>query len=216
MIVRGEEASYSRVRTILLREHFDIIHVAAHARYEDTTSEESGIVLNDGILRARELYNVMETEPPWLVFMNACESARSRDLTYFEKYGELSGLAFAFVNAGASAYLGTSCLVNDVSAATIAVNFYKYLLGGLSVGDSLRRSKLNFNTTYPGDLSWLAFVLHGDPNSRLVFEAGRDISSEVRTYISKKKGEFSISGCAKDLGVPISEIKKVLVSFQQE
>jgi CHAT domain len=43
MVLKGNEATYSRVRYLLQKDYFDIIHVAAHAKYEHTTPEDSGV-----------------------------------------------------------------------------------------------------------------------------------------------------------------------------
>jgi CHAT domain-containing protein len=88
--------------------------------------------------------------------MNACESARTRDLSYSEKYDELSGLGIAFVKAGAPSYIGTISIINDYSASELAIRFYINLMHGTSVGESLKRSKKALFNNNPEDLSWAA------------------------------------------------------------
>lgn len=214
MILMSKDATYSNVRSLLLHQHFDIIHFATHAKFNDTAAEESGIVLHDGILKARELYNTLAPEPPWLVFMNSCESGKSKDLTYMEKHGELTGMALAFCGAGTSIYIGTTCLVNDTSASQIAINFYRHLMNHTGVGESLRKAKLEFRDKYREDYSWCSFVLYGDPTLKIEVQAEEprkklDLEEQVRDYMKRTKN-FTISQCAKDLGVPMSEIKRIL------
>ncbi|MGC2572757.1 MAG: CHAT domain-containing protein, partial [Candidatus Nitrosopolaris sp.] len=129
IFLKGEDATRGRVSDLLQKHYFDIIHVATHAKFEPTDPAESGVVLNDGLLRTRDIYKTVKDDPPWLVFMNTCESAKTRDLSYLEKYDELSGLGIAFVKAGAPSYIGTIGMINDSSASEIAVSFYKNLLG---------------------------------------------------------------------------------------
>jgi CHAT domain-containing protein len=124
VVLEGDKATYGKVRGYLQQEYFDIVHVASHAGFEQDRPEESGVILDDGVLHTRDIYNSTKIDPPWLVFMNACESARIRDLSYFGKYEELSGLAFAFVKAGARSYIGTTSVINDSAASEIAVTFY--------------------------------------------------------------------------------------------
>ena len=70
-----------------------------HAEFDETDPSDSGIVVNDGCLRTKDIYNDVVTGPPWLVFMNSCESAKTIDSSCIGKYGELSGLAIAFLAA---------------------------------------------------------------------------------------------------------------------
>ena len=77
VFLKGEEATRSHIGNLLQKQYFDIIHVATHAKFDPTNSAETGIVLNDGILRTNDIYKTIKDDPPWLVFMNACESAKA-------------------------------------------------------------------------------------------------------------------------------------------
>ncbi len=216
VVLEGDRATYGNVRRYLQEEYFDIVHVASHAGFEQDKPEESGVILNDGMLRTRDIYNSTKDAPPWLVFMNACESARIRDLSYFEKYEELSGLAFAFVKAGARSYIGTTNVINDSAASEIAVSFYSNLLKGSSVGESFRQAKLEFYRNHPDDLSWSAFTLFGDPNSKKEFSESveRNLEEDVKNYIREKKNRFNIPQCSKDLGISISDVRRILARLK--
>lgn len=145
-ILEGKKATYNRVRNYILMQNLDIVHVAAHTQF-DSNLGNSGVVLNDDLLRPEDVYNDIVTGPPWLVFMNSCESARTMDSRYLEKYGELSGLAIAFLAAGALSYIGTICRINDKAASQIAIGFYEKLLRGSSVGQSMQMQGKNFLIT---------------------------------------------------------------------
>jgi hypothetical protein len=65
--------------------------VAAHTKFNKKKDEDTGIVLSgDTVLRPRDIFYDIKGDPPWLIFMNVCESAKTRDLNYFDKYDELS------------------------------------------------------------------------------------------------------------------------------
>jgi hypothetical protein len=89
-ILEGKKATYSCVRNYVKDHNLDIVHVAAHAEFNESNPRDSGIVVNDGLLTAKDIYNDVVESPPWLVFMNACESAKTIDSRYSEKYGEFS------------------------------------------------------------------------------------------------------------------------------
>src|SRR5205809_1078328 len=140
--------------------------------FNESNPRDSGIVVYDGLLPTMDIYNDVVVGPPWLVFMNACESARIIDSRYVEKYRELSGLAIAFLAAGASSYIGTICRINDKAASQIAISFYKKLLTGSSVGQSMQNARKEFFEQHEDEnLSWLAFRLYGDPNWKRDFVA---------------------------------------------
>jgi hypothetical protein len=216
-ILEGTKATYSSVRNYILRQNLDIVHVAAHAEFDKSEPRDSGIVLNDGLLRTKDIYNDVAMGPPWLVFMNSCESAKTTNSSYIEEYGELAGLAIAFLAAGALTYIGTSCRINDKAASQIAVNFYNKLLKGSSVGQSMQNARKQYfdNHFEEEDLSWLAFRLYGDPNLKrdFVAEALMDLEDKVKEYIVEKKKRrqsITIMDLARDLNISVSEARRML------
>lgn len=125
------------------------------------------------------------TDPPWLVFMNACESAKTMDSRELEQYRELSGLATTFLAAGASSYIGTRCR----GGLTNGNHFYQKLLTGSSIGQSMQHARKEFFEQHEGDLSWLAFRLYGNPTLKrdLVAEVSMDKEDCVKEYVEKKR-----------------------------
>jgi hypothetical protein len=224
VILEGKEASYNNVRKCLIQNYFDIIHACTHTEYD-------GIVLNDGLLHPQDIFDDIKIEAPWFVFMNSCESAKTKDLNIFETSGNLSDLNIAFLAAGVNSYIGTNCVINDAAASEIAVNFYNDLILGYTLGESLRNAKNKFYNNNMEDLSWLAFRLYGDPTSKKDFDDALAIVDEkdeisyrdthndkiqedslknrIVEYIQKNKN-FSISKCARDLEIDVDEIMDIL------
>lgn len=165
-VLEGKKATYSSVRNYIRNQNLDIIHVAAHAEFDEINPRDSGIVVNDGLLRTKDIYNDVVSGPASLVFMNTCESAKTINSSHLENYEELSGLANAFLDAGALSYIGTICRISDRAASQIAINFYKKLLTSSSVGQSMQTARKEFFDDHreDEDLSWLAFRLYGNPN----------------------------------------------------
>ena len=76
-----------------------------------------------------------------------------------------NGLAAGFIHAGALNYLGSLWPILDEGSRKLAERFYALLVDGHSVGESLRRAKLQaFNER---DATWAAVVLFGCPRNRL-------------------------------------------------
>ena len=99
----------------------------------------------------------------------------------------------------------TICKINDSAALQIATRFYDELLcNGSSVGQSMQNARKEFFEQHGDeDLSWLAFRLYGDPNSKrdFVAEAIIDTEEKVREYVNEKKKRghsWTIVGLARE------------------
>src|SRR5690606_23350175 len=72
-------------------------------------------------------------------------------------------------DVGASAFVGTLWEVNDLLAAEFAIVFYDRLLAGDTLGQAFYAARLAVRDRQPDNPTWLAYVLYGDPNSRVVW-----------------------------------------------
>lgn len=94
-----------------------------------------------------------------LVFMNACTTAGAQPL-----FTETNGWADTFLKRGAAAFLGSLWEVRDQSAAAFARAFYQALKDGQNLGDALRAARAALD---PGDPTYLAYALYGNPRATL-------------------------------------------------
>jgi len=94
-----------------------------------------------------------------LVFANACHSGRGGPgLT------RTGGLARAFLNAGAGAYVGCHWALYDEPAYEFARAFYScFLEDVLPIGEAVRRARLEIRELFPGDPIWLAYTVFAHP-----------------------------------------------------
>ena len=92
-----------------------------------------------------------------LVFLNACRTDGQAPL-----YTTVEGWAASFLRAGAGAFIGSLWEVTDTSASTYAQEFYQAALGGHTLGESARQARDAIRDN-PGDPTWLAYTLYGDP-----------------------------------------------------
>jgi hypothetical protein len=95
-----------------------------------------------------------------LVFMNACRSAGLAP-----NYTHLTGWASAFIRTGVGAFIGSLWEVPDDAALTYAEAFYQALLDGKSLGEGMKEGRRATERRSPGDPTWLAYTLYGDPNT---------------------------------------------------
>ena len=66
--------------------------------------------------------------------------------------------------------------VSRLRSREFAVLFYQELAAGMSLGEAMRRTRSTMAQRRPDDLSWMSYVLYGDPTVSLVISSpgGRD------------------------------------------
>ncbi|MCK5559307.1 MAG: CHAT domain-containing protein, partial [Thermoplasmata archaeon] len=166
--LQDREATNAAILTALHSGAYDIIHYAGHAEFNLTSPDESALhVANKGKIYAQEIKRALGGKP--LVFLNACSSGLEKLREGGGGYSgsDTEGLASSFLLGGALALIGASWPMPDVSAGLLASKFYEYFLNGESVGESLRKARLDFRAKRPEDVNWMAFILYGDPTLRL-------------------------------------------------
>jgi len=146
--------------------NFDFVHFAGHADYKSQNAGDSGWRLTSGSLKASDIAKMAGTSAmPSLIFSNACQSARTEEWTlkmHFED--EIFGLANSFLLSGVKHYVGTFWDISDEQSSHFALEFYKYLLSGMTIGEALQQSRLALIKEYGEDsIVWASYVLYGDP-----------------------------------------------------
>jgi hypothetical protein len=147
-----------------LGDGFDVIHYAGHAVYDRMEPEKSSLRFKDGLCYAYEIRQFLRGNVPLVVFMNACSSAREGVAAKYET--AIPSLARAFLYCGVMAYIGSMWPVHDTSAARFGTLFYRRLIGGCTIGDAIRRSRIDIYRSRAAEVSWSSFILYGDPEFR--------------------------------------------------
>src|SRR6266849_5189173 len=93
---------------------------------------------------------------------------------------EMELLAGNLMTAGAGAVVTLRWPVNMKRSREFAVLFYQELADGMPAGEALRHTRSTMAQRRPDDLSWMSFVLYGDPTLSLVISSpgGRDRTME--------------------------------------
>ena len=99
----------------------DVVHLTCHGKYEEKEPLESALLLSDDIITADEIDD-MEMENWPLIFANACSTGAISD-----KIVGVGGIARAFLEAGAIAFLGPLFEIPDDIAIDFAKEFYNNL-----------------------------------------------------------------------------------------
>jgi len=135
-----------------------LIHLATHAFFDYNNPLESGIVLADGVLTAREvLQHRLHAD---LLVLSACESGQVGSLGG----EELAGLSQAFLQAGVRSLLVSLWRVNDPVTAALMQAFYTARQDGADKALALRQAmtQIQRDPRWTHPYYWGAFVLLGD------------------------------------------------------
>jgi CHAT domain-containing protein len=153
---------------LLSLKDYDIVHFAGHASHHPSSPDESCLVFCDGEIQAFEIERFIPSRSPAVVFLNACWSAE--ELRNPDSYiPMMRGLGRTFLYAGVTAFLGYLIPVPDDSATHFAITFYAALAQGQTIGESLRRARIQSrDPKWPDNLTWSSAVLYGDPAARAI------------------------------------------------
>jgi hypothetical protein len=144
----------------------DLAHFAAHALQGGDAFVPGMLCLapsdrDDGYLRADDIARLSLVRCR-LVVLSACSSGLGR--ATFE--GNL-GLARAFLTAGAATVVVSLWDIPDADTGPLMSAFYARLRAGEPAAQALRTAVLSARAAGADPAAWSAFVLIGDPNTRL-------------------------------------------------
>jgi len=149
----------------------DVLHYAGHAAYDANQVERSSWLLADSQLTAEQVAQLGgQGSMPALVFCNACQSGQTTTWQIDQAAGTaIYGLANAFLVAGTQHYIGTLWSIPDEPSALFAMELYRALARGATIGLALRSARQRLLTRYGADsVVWASYVLYGDPTSHYV------------------------------------------------
>ena len=136
----------------------DIIHFACHGKFDHTDPLSSGVNLYDGILTAREIFEMRLTTE--LVTLGACETGYNK----ISPGDELIGLTRAFLYAGAPSVIVSLWSVDAGSTHELMLEFYKQIKNGADKATALQKAQIKImeKKEYTHPYYWAPFVLIGD------------------------------------------------------
>jgi len=146
---------------------YDIVHFAGHCEYDSDKISSSGWILSDGKFSIHDIMSMGQSSSlPSLIFSNACHSAQEvrRELVHEDYQKKNYSLAAAFLFSGVRHYIGCIRKIEDSASLIFAKDFYRHLIAGKSVGESVRLSRLKLISEYGiSALHWSNYLLYGDP-----------------------------------------------------
>jgi hypothetical protein len=148
-----------------LRRGYDIVHYSGHAFFDNVLPGRSGLVLSDDVLTASDVRFMLDFTRSPIIYANACLAGRIKSVS-----SRFTGLAAAFLRAGAAGYVSPLWSIDDRDAAALAMAYYEALLTQrLPIGECLRVAKLA--QAKSRSITWASYVLYGDPTLRIIGSA---------------------------------------------
>ncbi|MGE5197948.1 MAG: CHAT domain-containing tetratricopeptide repeat protein [Deltaproteobacteria bacterium] len=181
----------TRIDTLYVKKNlrdYDIVHFAGHCEYDASDSGNAGWVLSDGRLTTRDIVALGQSlSLPSLLFSNACHSAEiSSGLLQADYQEKTYSLASAFLFSGVRHYIGAIRKLEDPASFLFAREFYMQLIRGESVGECIRRSRMQLIREYGEDsVVWANYLLYGDPDFVL-------FRKEERPRLTKAKARIAL------------------------
>ncbi|WP_333876445.1 CHAT domain-containing protein [Methylobacter sp.] len=146
------------------------VHFACHGQNSNKNSLLNELIMEDypenitplAINRA-EVQRGLGAQHP-IIFLNACQAA-----TAGNQLGLIVGLPAAFLAAGASAVICPLWRISDAHAKEITEQFYRaaFAQPGKTLGEILQTIREQWESEH--HLTFLAYVLYGDPQARIDF-----------------------------------------------
>lgn len=142
--------------------NFGLLHFACHNGFD--IGRGSSITMDSGLftptlMTTAAIDQVLGRTAP-TIFMNACRSAGLA-----ATYNRLDGWASMFLEAGATAFIGSLWAVRDRTAREFAEEFYQQLHGGCPLGEAMMRARQVMAAERPNDPAWLAYTVYGNPGA---------------------------------------------------
>lgn len=170
IILYRQQANPLEMRLRMAADLPQVIHYAGPAATSNTALALAGTSRLDSTI-AEQLFHTLPRRP--LVFLSHHEAERlqgrngnaMRDQQDRDELMER--LASTLLSAGAGAVVTMRWPVNTLRLQEFTVLFYQEIADGISLGESMRRTRSTLLHRHPDDLSWMTYILYGDPTQQL-------------------------------------------------
>jgi CHAT domain-containing protein len=133
-----------------------IIHFSCHGCYNEKDPLSSGLLLHDGILASRDIFNFkLDAE---IVTLSACDTGTNKRTNG----DELVGLTRAFLYAGADSVLVSLWKAYAEPTEIFMSEFYGSFINGDTKARAYQKAVIKLKDKYDDFYYWAPFVLYGD------------------------------------------------------
>lgn len=160
------EATYERIRRVLHKNQYHIIHYAGHGLHDVISPEKSclffyekenrqGVVLQ---MAVSELKILLKGSSVRFIYLSCCLGAKTADsLKLLDD--DFLGLAEGLIQAGVPSVLAFRWPVSDIGAKTLAIRFYESLASQGRIDTALLHARQEVVAHDRDDITWLSPIL---------------------------------------------------------
>lgn len=169
-ILYRQQANPLEMRMRIAADQPQVVHYAGPAATGDATLPLAGTSRLDSSI-AEQLFHTLPRRP--LVFLSYHEGERLQGRNGSAARGQqerdelMERMAGNLLSAGAGAVVTMRWPVTTQRLQEFTVFFYQELADGVPLGEAMRRARSTLVQRHPDDLSWMVYVLYGDPTQRL-------------------------------------------------
>jgi CHAT domain-containing protein len=165
-VILANQATYDKVKTVLRKCDYHIIHFAGHCNYDPDAPSASYFPLwekrnKQGIpkrLSVAEIHQLLQGSDTRFVYLSCCRGADTGAATKLLD-AEFLGMADSIIRAGVPAVLGFRWPVSDSGALTLALEFYESLAEQGQLDTALLHARSEVAARNPDDITWLSPIL---------------------------------------------------------
>lgn len=142
----------------------EIVHLATHGFADESSPEDSFLVLSDATVTARQLYQFDQGIRCGLVVMSACRTGLGG-----ANPDSIIGISNAFLISGAQCVLSTLWTISDLATVGIMQSFYRNMLDETSISRALAKAQREALASPPTSdpYFWGAFRITGRGSQRI-------------------------------------------------
>lgn len=188
IILYRQQANLLELRMRMSADAPHILHYAGPPPFIDGSSESMLALAGNSRLDGNAVEQAFQALPKRpLVFLSYYEDERygrtSSSVSSLQESDELmEHLAENLIKAGAGAVLAPRWPVHPQRMREFATFFYQDVADGVTLGEAVRRARMALVQYHSHDVTWVSYVLYGDPTQRLVLSssAHRERPAEPR------------------------------------
>ena len=171
IILYRQQANQLEMRMRIGTEALHVVHYAGPLPLTTGTGEPVLLLAGNSRLdtnAVEQLFQPLSKRP--LVFLSFNEEGRLGGNTPNQQERDelMERLAGDLLEAGAGSVLALRWPLSTQRASEFATLFYQDIADGVTLGDAMRRARVVMAQHHNHDMSWMSFVLYGDPTQCLV------------------------------------------------
>lgn len=187
IILYRQQANQLEMRMRIGSDSPQVLHYAGPAPVLSPSGDPVLALAGSSRLDANAVEQLFQSLPRRpLVFLSYHDDERQNRngnslLSQQERDESLERLASSLLAAGAGAVVASRWPVSSARTREFAMLFYQEVADGVSLGESLRRARATMAQHRSDDVSWMTYVLYGDPTQRLLTSsaANKDRSNDL-------------------------------------